>query len=824
MRTSPLYLLFLLLLTGCSEPTKPSRDQERKTAPLMTRWAEDAEKGDPWNHYPRPGLRRDQWINLNGWWQYAITDAGADRPDSLQGWIRVPFPIESALSGVMQRVDQNDQIWYSRRVQVPSLKKGERLMLHFEASDWHTRVWINQHQVGEHRGGYSPFSFDITPEVSNRKEFTLVAAVWDPTTEGSQAVGKQNSEPHGIWYTPSSGIWQTVWMETVPKKYIIDYQAIPDPDRRQVWLSCQVSGADPGDRIRYQVRLKGERVASCTSGTEETVSLSIPDMQLWSPDHPVLYDLDITLIGGADPTDQVNGYFGMRKISLGKTPDGFTRIMLNNEFVFQNGTLDQGFWPDGLYTPPTEEAMVYDLEMLKKMGFNMLRKHVKVENRRYYYWTDRLGLLVWQDMPNACFGCESSRIQTGKGHTLQFEQELQDMILTLDNHPSIIMWVPFNEGWGQYDTRRIVEMIGQLDSTRLINNASGWSDTGTGHVRDIHHYPDPRAPEPEEDRAIVLGEFGGLGLPVAQHTWQSEQNWGYENMEGSLSLLGRYEGLYRQVHELVDKQGLSAVVYTQTTDVEIETNGLLTYDREVDKMGYDLVRKAHLGYFPPETGSDIRSFVHPIDVSLLSSRQGAIIYFTTDGSEPDRNKNLYIKPIRIDQSQVIRAVSVWKNGERSRITDYPFEQKEVSPSVRVQASPGITYRLYRGAWEQLPDFTQLTPEKAGISKQVNLDPVKTLTQDFGLAFSGHLKVPETQVYRLYVSSDDGGRLFINGDMVVDYDGIHGMGEKAVDLALEKGLHSVEFYYFQHLGGQGLQLSWATRDLPKTVIPAHAWYH
>ncbi|MCD6347184.1 MAG: beta-galactosidase, partial [Bacteroidales bacterium] len=498
---------------------------EMKQAPIMTQWASQIDHNKPWDLYPRPAMERKNWINLNGLWEYAITGLDSQIPKVMDGAILVPYPVESALSGVMKRIDKNDLLWYKREILVPRHLKSQRLLLHFEAVDWRTKVWIDNKEVGMHEGGYSPFSFDITDFVKAEEKHELSLSVWDPSTEGTQPVGKQNSDPHGIWYTPSSGIWQTVWLESVPKTYISDYLVVSDIDNNKAIINVNLVNAKADDEVEVLVMHSGTVVASASSPSGREIVLPITNPRLWTPDDPFLYKLEINLLQGSKRVDRVHGYFGMRKVSLGKDDKGITRILLNNEFVFQNGPLDQGFWPDGLYTPPTEEAMIYDLKMLKEMGFNMLRKHVKVENRRFYYLTDKLGLLVWQDMPNAQFNVPVQEIRSPSKATVQFEKELKEMILTLDNHPSIIVWVPFNEGWGQYDTERIVDSVKLLDPTRLVNNASGWTDKGVGDIHDIHHYPDPRAPQAEENRAIVLGEFGGLGLPIKDHTWQIDKNW-----------------------------------------------------------------------------------------------------------------------------------------------------------------------------------------------------------------------------------------------------------------------------------------------------------
>jgi len=350
-------------------------------------------------------------------------------------------------------------------------------------------------------------------------------------------------------------------------------------------------------------------------------------------------------------------------------------MLLNNEFVYQNGPLDQGFWPDGIYTPPTEKAMVYDLLMTKKMGFNMLRKHVKVENRIFYYWCDKLGILVWQDMPSGdkSIGGNQPDIEKSKEATEQYEFELKRMIETKYNHPSIIMWVPFNEGWGQFETGRITRLISDYDTTRLVNSSSGWTDRGTGNINDIHHYPDPVVQPAEAKRAIVLGEFGGLGLPLKGHTWE-QKNWGYRNMDDTLQLLSRYESYFDLVHRFVKKNGLSATIYTQTTDVETETNGLMTYDREINKMGVENVFKANHNIIPPSLVSPVMIFTDSITIELANSREDGKIFYTTDGTIPGEKSTLYNRPFRVSETTTIKAFTKW-NDAQSRIVSYMIEKK-----------------------------------------------------------------------------------------------------------------------------------------------------
>lgn len=573
--------------------------------PLFTVWSDNIDPSAPWPEYPRPGLVRGDWMSLNGLWDYAICAIDEERP-SPEGKILVPYPVESALSGVKRRMTDSLALWYSREFEIPKQWKDRQLILNIEASDWETRIWIDDNFAMSHRGGYDPFSCDITPFLSGSRKHTIVVRVTDPSDRGRQPRGKQVSSPGGIWYTPTTGIWQSIWLEPVGKAWIGDLMIVPDIDRGILTVTVREErchgpeGCPPVDMAPSlaEVTIMSDEIALAT-GTGvagSAIELALPSPHLWSPDDPFLYDLKITLVTGGVISDEVRSYAGMRKISLGVDKDGFTRMMLNNSFIWQNGTLDQGFWPDGIYTPPSDEAMQYDIVMLKKMGFNMLRKHVKVENRRFYYHTDRLGMLVWQDMPSGddyIWG-DKPDISKSAADSAQFMTELTSMISTKFNYPSVIMWVIYNEGWGQYDTPSVTRFVSSYDTTRLVNSASGWTDRGTGDIRDIHNYPDPVAPPAGKDRATVLGEFGGLGLPVQDHTWENK-NWGYENMPDPAGLLDKYGQFYAEVRKMVTDKGLSASVYTQTTDVETETNGLMTYDRKVDKMGADNVRKAMHG-------------------------------------------------------------------------------------------------------------------------------------------------------------------------------------------------------------------------------------
>jgi len=591
-------------------------DWQPAKGPLTTRWAKQVSPDNVHAEYPCPQMVRKNWLNLNGLWEYAIQPKDEPQPENFDGQILVPFPAESALSGVMKPVGEENRLWYRRTFEIPRKWANQRVLLHFGAVDWDTTVWINGKKVGSHRGGYDPFTFDITDALNDGGAQEIVLSVWDPTNAGYQPRGKQVKKPGGIWYTAVTGIWQTVWLEPVPQSYIRSIKIDPDVDGNRIWLVVDIVGQPDKHVVHGEVILppdsRGYRdISGRWDYPAKKFWISLPKKpktRLWSPDSPYLYDLKIALherkdrssLGG-EKIDEVKSYCGMRKISLGKDDNGVTRIFLNNKSLFQFGPLDQGWWPDGLYTAPTDGALRYDIEVLKKLGCNMLRKHVKVEPARLYYWCDKLGLMVWQDMPNGDRHIRDNEpdLKRSEESATQFELELKRVIYAFRNHPCIVMWVPFNEGWGQYDTPRIVNLIKELDPTRLVNNTSGWADRGVGDVHDIHRYPGPAAPPTEENRAAVLGEFGGLGLPVKGHTWQDEKNWGYRSYETREELTDAYVALLDNLRSLIS-DGLCAGVYTQTTDVEIEVNGLMTYDRAMIKMDVKKATAANKSlYLPP---------------------------------------------------------------------------------------------------------------------------------------------------------------------------------------------------------------------------------
>lgn len=565
---------------------------------LSTAWSQTALEGRGWTEYPRPQLKRKVWQNLNGKWDLALTSQ-----EGLGGIapilkVNVPYPVESALSGVGSTVDPKNVMVYSRAFTVPREWNGQKWLLHFGGVDWHAKVYVNDKLVGEHKGGYDPFSCDVT-SAAVVGENKLRVDVTDPTDAESQPRGKQVLKPNGIWYTAVSGIWQTVWMEPVAETHI-----------ERVWCETKADGSvtvntmTQGDLkgVRLLLTAKNGRSALKAEGTPgKPVTFKIPRPKLWSPDSPNLYDLDLKLVRNGKTLDVASAYFGIREIRIKDDKFG-KRVYLNGKPVFMFGPLDQGWWPDGLYTPPTEAAMRYDLEQTKKMGFNTVRKHVKVEPALWYRACDELGLIVWQDMPsttsyNPGWDTDYTKWNPKPDSTKrpavsarQYDAELKAMIDNLRCFPCIGVWVPFNEGWGQFDTARVATWVKGYDKSRLVNSASGGNFVETGDIFDIHAYPGPAAPSRKAKQAIVLGEFGGLGFPIKDHVWQADGNWGYVSYANAEELAGQYSTLIDRLVWL-KSTGLSAAIYTQTTDVEIEVNGLMTYDRKITKIPVDRLAK-----------------------------------------------------------------------------------------------------------------------------------------------------------------------------------------------------------------------------------------
>jgi hypothetical protein len=631
MKKSPLALALGLLVAVV--PTLAAEWQPAK-GPLATQWAKDVKPDNVLPEYPRPQMVRSEWQNLNGVWQFAVATEGDEPPTGkkLDQEILVPFCPESALSGVMKHADR---VWYRRTFSVKKEWADKRLLLHFGAVNWDATVYINGKKLGNHQGGYDGFSFDITDALKKDGEQELIVGVWNPVDKGTQPRGKQVLKPGGIFYTPCTGIWQTVWLEPVPARSIEGLTIAPKLKGDVVMLAkfaVQVRGEAKGLRANWEIFQDGKVLIAWDSSLDGGTDNLIPNPKVWSPESPFLYEVRVALLDGDKVIDSATSYFAVRDMTLGKDKNEVSRLFLNGKPYFQVGPLDQGFWPDGIYTAPTDAALKYDIEITKKLGFNMIRKHVKVEPERWYYWCDKLGVLVWQDMPSGdkSIGEKSPDLKRTEKSAEIYERELKAMIDGRGNHPCIVMWVPFNEGWGQFDTARIVESVKKRDPTRLVDCASGWADrAGVGDVHDIHDYaPVPRSPEPEDKRAAVLGEFGGLGLGIDGHAW-AEKHWGYRELNSKAELTRKYEKLLRRVYELRDKPGLSAAVYTQTTDVETESNGLLTYDRAVIKVDVDRIAAVNKGDF-----SRVPTF-KVTEVVPTSKKDGLTWKYTFD--KPDKD-------------------------------------------------------------------------------------------------------------------------------------------------------------------------------------------
>lgn len=627
MRFSYLSYCFLtfLILNSCSGKDEKMKWDSGK-GKLDTPWTRDVTPELVLPEYPRPQMTRADWMNLNGLWKYAITDSISTIPDNYQGDILVPFPVESTLSGVMKQLQPDQRLWYHRSIKLPRAWKNSRILLHFGSVDWQATVYLNGRIIAEHKGGYDPFSIDITGNLKPGSSQDLIVKVWDPTDLGRtdtinaprQPSGKQRSIPYGTEYSQVSGIWKTVWIEPVPASRIEKFDVVTDIDREVVLVKVNCSGKNELYSVTAKATGKSDEIFQITGKADTILCIEIPSPRLWSPDSPFLYKLKLTLLEGDKAVDEVKGYFGMRKISIDSDDKDINRIYLNNTFVFQAGLLDQGYWPDGLYTAPTDSALRFDIALAKKFGFNLLRKHCKVEPDRWYYWCDKMGMLVWQDMtpkfPAAGYG--KNEIYTSKEDASQFEFELEQMVEGLRNHPSIVMWILFNETWGQYDTKRLVNRIRELDSTRLVNSASGCENFGVGDIIDGHQYPGPGPGPtkswpsadqdewqwevkamPDKTRAAVVGEYGGTFLFYPDHSWNNHHDGlkpflaaGYPLLETSKELTANLETMLKTLYEMIHSNGISAGIYTQLTDVEVECNGLITYDRRIIKADTAKIR------------------------------------------------------------------------------------------------------------------------------------------------------------------------------------------------------------------------------------------
>ncbi|KRT15924.1 glycosyl transferase family 2 [Pedobacter ginsenosidimutans] len=588
MRTVKSLFIAGALFVLCSKDVIAQQKYAQKQVPIQSRWAKDVSPENALREYPRPQLVRSNWTNLNGMWDYAITAKNVSKPSTYEGQIMVPYPLESALSGVQKRLGAEQNLWYKRSFTKPAMKAGERLKINFGAVDYEATVYINGKQVGTHEGGYTEFSFDMTSALKEGQN-EIIVKVFDPTDQGVGPHGKQVTSPENIYYTPSSGIWQTVWMEVVPANSIHNLNITPDIDKSVVNITVNSAVKSP-----VQLTIDGKTII----GSSNTIiTVPVKNAKLWSPGNPYLYDLT-TKLGN----DEVKSYFGMRKISIGKDDKGTDRIMLNNKPYYNLGTLDQGFWPEGLYTAPTDEALAYDIKAIKAMGFNTIRKHIKVEPARWYYHADKLGMLVWQDMVNPNQGLP-------EGSKQAFEKQSKEILTQLHNYPSITTWVLFNEKWGQYDQERLTKWIKQTDPSRIVNGHSGEllyvneqlrSPSPNAYVgadiTDVHAYPDPMMSVKQEGKAQICGEFGGIGVFIPDHQWLTGSAWGYIQ-EKPAGLKAKYT-IMQQHLQLFEKEGLSGSIYTQPFDVEGEQNGLMTYDREVIKIPFAELRKIHSALNP----------------------------------------------------------------------------------------------------------------------------------------------------------------------------------------------------------------------------------
>ncbi len=582
-----------LLVVQAYAQWKPAGDK------IKTAWAEQVNPQQVLPEYPRPIMERADWQNLNGEWDYAIRPKGEVEPATFDGKILVPFAVESSLSGVQQMVGEANELWYKRTFQVPSAWKGKEILLHFGAVDWQADVFVDDVLIGSHVGGYTPFSLNMTPYLSAKSAtHKLVVRVWDPSDKGYQPRGKQVSNPEGIWYTPVTGIWQTVWLEPVNASHITAIKAIPDVDKQVMHVT--VSTCSPSlasDIVEVELLDKGQVIASAKGVQGKELRLAVKQPTLWEHSNPYLYDMKVRLTKNGRSVDEVKSYTAFRKISTVRDAQGLMRMCLNDKPLFQYGPLDQGWWPDGLYTAPTDEALLYDIKKTKEWGFNMIRKHVKVEPARWYYHCDKEGILVWQDMPSGDMdnqwkprvyngGTDRQRTEASIANYYQEWKEIMDLCVS---NPSVVVWVPFNEAWGQFDTEKVVAWTKAYDPSRLVNPASGGNHRPCGDILDLHNYPGPDMFLFDPIRVNVLGEYGGIGLAVEDHLWWNKRNWGYIQFKNSDEVTAEYVKYAKQLKDFV-KKGFSAAVYTQTTDVEGEVNGLMTYDRKVIKINEAQVR------------------------------------------------------------------------------------------------------------------------------------------------------------------------------------------------------------------------------------------
>ena len=600
---------------------------------IASPWAPRINETNAWQEYPRPQLVRKEWKNINGLWDYAITNRGENKPANFQGKILVPYSIESSLSGVQKTLKPTQELWYNKEVDIPAEWKGKNVILHFGAVDYQSDLYVNGKHVGQHTGGSDPFSYDITPFLNPSSVQQISLKVFDPTDTDIQPRGKQSLNPKGFWYTAVSGIWQTVWMEPVNATRVSVLNPVSDIDNGTITLNSTLTNLLGNEQMEVQVFYQGKQIKKITEPYQSALKIDLKNALLWSPEHPNLYQLRLKITRNIETLDQIESYFAMRKISLAKDQNGYTRLALNNKPYFQWGTLDQGWWPESLLTPPSDEAMKFDMEMVKRMGFNMIRKHIKVEPARYYYHADTLGLLLWQDMPSGFIGLhdEEQHVKFDakedwdrpEASAKSFKAEWKSIMDNLRFFSSIVVWVPFNEGWGQFQTKEITDWTINYDKDRLVDATSGWTDMKVGHMFDAHQYPGPSM-EPQSQnpgRATVLGEFGGLGWPVKGYLWNEDKgNWGYRTYLDNSTFHNEVSRVINNIYPLLAR-GLSAAIYTQTSDVEAEVNGLITYDRKFQKI----------------SDQDMKKLSEPLYASVKKA-----VFVINDSEE--QNSSLFVSP------------------------------------------------------------------------------------------------------------------------------------------------------------------------------------
>nr|WP_295864693.1 sugar-binding domain-containing protein [uncultured Chitinophaga sp.] len=627
------------LLIGCTTLSILASGQtavswKMTSSPLQTRWAKDVSPTNTLPEYPRPQMVRPNWENLNGLWQYAITSAGTQAPPaSFDGQILVPFPLESALSGVKKTLQPDQRLWYKRTFDKPAAKGKDRVLLHFGAVDFDATVYLNGKKIGNHTGGYTGFQFDITDQLKDKNN-ELVLSVLDPTDAGDNPHGKQVLHPQNILYTGTSGIWQTVWLETVPAVYIDGLKMTPQVDQQQLDLRVNTAGNGNGYTVEAIASSNGAVIGSVKGKANTALRLPVPNARLWSPNEPFLYNLTVKLLYNNKVVDTVGSYFGMRKIEIKKDEHGQDRIFLNGKYTYNLGVLDQGFWPDGLYTAPTDEALKFDVLAIKSMGFNTIRKHVKVEPSRWYYHCDKEGILVWQDMVT----CANNTADARKN----FEKENIATVEHCFNHPSIVCWVLFNEGWARYDQQRLTEAMKQMDPSRIINGHTGenydrespkdanekWKSSD---LTDVHEYPGPGISPALPGKARVLGEWGGVQVKTPNHQWNEADGWGYISIPASA--FARKYGFMNKHLKIYEEEGLSGSIYTEPFDVETEENGLISYDREVIKIPVGQLRQIHSTFVPPTSDVAAAFIVKDIDTTNPDNRYTALLAEYNNGKK-----------------------------------------------------------------------------------------------------------------------------------------------------------------------------------------------